>query len=199
MTTLMPCGRPPSRFQQLVQVGALGRHLVFGTDLGVHRQQVVPSLDLHAMPGIKNYTHACAAGGDRELAKGLDHLAQRRVLAQRDLEAEAAQHASHGLRIVDRILQGADAVGRIADHQRDGTVVARHWKRTGRRSPALPSRDRKRRRAARRRRSGGGRRASRREGQGRGGSPSTTVTASTMPLALNLSVTPASCAAGTRT
>ena len=109
--------------EQLVQVGALGRHLVFGADLGVDRQQVVAALHLHAVAGVEDDAHlrrSCAAIENWRNASIMSRsdAFSRSVTSKPSLRSDVG----HGLRVVDRVLQRADLVGGVADHQRDARV-----------------------------------------------------------------------------
>ena len=104
---------------ELADVGALRRDLVLGLGVHVDRHQEVAAAHLDAVTRVEDEPHRRRGRAHRELAESLDELAQPGVLAQRDVEAQHLEALGDRARIADGILQGAGAVGAVADDQRD--------------------------------------------------------------------------------
>ena len=112
------------RDQDAVQRKRLVVDVGVALELGVHRNQVVGAVDLHAMAGIIDHRDVGIARAVFEIAQHAPRVERRQIVAgDDDVEAGALERRRHHGSIIDRIRQRRHVlIGRIAEDQRHALV-----------------------------------------------------------------------------
>ena len=112
--------------QRLLEIDRFVAHFVFVADADIDRQQIIASLDLHAVPRVIQQCGAVLVLHPAdELAHHRLEVAQTQVLAKHHLEAHATQRFRDETSVVDRIHQRRRLVVVVADDERKTPIGRR--------------------------------------------------------------------------
>lgn len=109
----------------------------FGADIRIHRRQVIDSVQLQAVTGIKEECRAARHQVAAKFGQGAPDLAQAEIVLFNHGKAESTQFAGHGSGVVDRVFQGRAGIAGIADDQGDALAVGLAFDDVARRQAGL--------------------------------------------------------------